>query len=103
MPHRSMADELPIELRVAEALGRAVSPEEQASYLEAYPRTDAAAAQTQMDALPDEDKAALEEPFEVTAAMVAFYQENGFIHLRGVLPPALVEVLGGKSTSNLPR
>ncbi len=93
MPKAAVA-ELPLEIAVAEEHGRSVSAEERASYVERYRSgpTDAAAAR--FESLPAATVAALSEPFPVTQEMIDQYHRDGFVHVRGVLPPELVEVLG---------
>jgi hypothetical protein len=93
MPKAAVA-ELPLEIAVAEEHGRSVSVEERASYVERYRSgpTDAAAAR--FESLPAATVAALSEPFPVTQEIIDQYHRDGFVHVRGVLPPELVEVLG---------
>jgi hypothetical protein len=75
-----------------------VEPEEAERYVQTYRRSDGGtaddAARRRFESLPDKAKRALSEPYPISAAMVARYAEDGFIHLRGVLPPELVTVLG---------
>ena len=87
---------LPVELAVAKERGYAVTPEEEAQYAADYPAAAAgdAAALAELSALAPALRDALNTPFPVTKQMVAEYAENGFLICRGVLPPALVEVLG---------
>ena len=80
---------VPFELTAARERGRAITPQEQASYEEAYRSGPA----LPVDAATDALLRVLDEPFETTPEMVAQYQANGFIHIRQVLPPVVVDVL----------
>ena len=86
--------ELPLEIAVAEEHGRSVSAEERASYVERYRSRPTDAAVARFESLPAATVAALSEPFPVTREMIDRYDRDGFLHVRGVLPPELVEVLG---------
>ena len=53
-----------------------------------------------LNCMPVPIKSALDTPFEVTPAMIAEYQANGHIHISGVLPPEIVDVLGSAIREN---
>jgi ectoine hydroxylase-related dioxygenase (phytanoyl-CoA dioxygenase family) len=86
------AGPMPYELVLAESAGLPVSDEEARQYRNFY-EPDASAVEG-LAALPAAVRGLLDEPFEVSDAQVAEYQERGFLLVKNVLPPALLAVLG---------
>ena len=89
-----MAEQTPYELQVARDKGHDVSTEEEAHYLATYPRQTLQDELRALEGVPEEARAALDQPFPVTQEMITQYQQDGYIQIKGVLPPAMVQLLG---------
>ena len=67
---------------------------ERSRYLAQYPRHALQDELRALESVPDDVRAALDEPFPVTQEMITEYQQDGYIQIKGVLPSALVQLLG---------
>lgn len=67
---------------------------ERSRYLAQYPRHTLQDELSALESVPGDVRAALDDPFPVTQEMISQYQQDGYIQIKGVLPPSLVQLLG---------